>query len=328
MIRRIACFRASGTDPYRNLAIEHYLFDTVEEGCCILYLWQNRRTVVIGRNQNAWRECRVSALREDGGTLARRLSGGGAVYHDKGNLNFTFCVRTEDYDLARQQRVIMEACRLLGIEAKLSGRNDILASGRKFSGNSFYSQGLRSFHNGTMLVSANMAELSRYLSPSSAKLDAKGVASVRSRVVNLSDIEPSVTVGRLADAMEEAFSTVYGLDAKRLGERGFDEREIAQRRARFCDYAWVYGKSAPFSLRWARRFSWGEVSIEAAVAGGACADVAVYTDALDTAFAAPLARALSGCRLDTAALCERAAGVGECAPYAADLCALLREQSL
>ena len=197
MIKHLQAFIGAGTNPHRNLAIEEYLTDTVPEDTLIVYLWQNKHTVVIGRNQNAWAECRTAELERDGGTLARRLSGGGAVYHDMGNLNFTFSLRTEDYDLRRQQSVIVEACRMLGIPAEISGRNDILTNGCKFSGNSFYSHNGCSFHNGTLLLSVDMANLGKYLTPSKVKLESKGVASVRSRVINLTELVPTLTVAQM-----------------------------------------------------------------------------------------------------------------------------------
>ena len=255
MIKKIAYFIGACTDPHRNLALEEYLTDTVGEDTCSLYLWQNRHTVVIGRNQNAWAECRTAELERDGGTLARRLSGGGAVYHDMGNLNFTFSLRTQDYDLRRQQSVIVEACRSLGIPAEISGRNDILTNGCKFSGNSFYSHNGCSFHNGTLLLSVDMANLGKYLTPSKVKLESKGVASVRSRVINLTELKPDLTIDAMATAMVKAFESVYGLEAAALCEQDFDADEIERRYDRFHSEDWVYGRSVPCSFSCAKRFS-------------------------------------------------------------------------
>ena len=148
MITKIFIYHAQGTDPHENLAAEKVLMDALQPGEAMLYLWQNLNTVVIGRNQNAWLECRTSLLEEEGG----RLAGGGAVFHDLGNLNFTFLMGREDYDLDRQITVIQKACGLAGIHAEKSGRNDLLAEGRKFSGNAFYQDKVHAYHHGTLMI--------------------------------------------------------------------------------------------------------------------------------------------------------------------------------
>lgn len=181
---------AQSKDPYKNLALEAWLFENGRQDVW-LYLWQNQHTVVIGRNQNAWKECRLSALEADGGKLARRGSGGGAVYHDVGNLNFTFILPRDVYDLRRQLGVILAAMERLGIPARFTGRNDLVTQdGAKFSGNAFQFSAHTALHHGTILVAADMGALSQYLAPSKAKLAAKGVDSVRSRVCNLNTLRP------------------------------------------------------------------------------------------------------------------------------------------
>ena len=180
------------TDPWHNLALEELLFTSGGEGT-VLYLWQNRNTVVIGRNQNAWKECRADLLEREGGRLARRTSGGGAVFHDMGNLNFTFITPRGGYDLERQLGVILGAVRSQGIDAGFTGRNDLVtAGGGKFSGNAFCFSRDRGLHHGTILVDVDMDKLSRYLVPSADKLRSKGVDSVRSRVANLRELNPDM----------------------------------------------------------------------------------------------------------------------------------------
>ena len=224
--------------------------------------------------------------------------------------------------------MIVEACRSLGIPAEISGRNDILTNGCKFSGNSFYSHAGCSFHNGTLLVNVDMANLGKYLTPSKTKLESKGVASVRSRVINLTELKPDLTIDGMAQAMVKALETVYGLKAEELRGEDFDAAEIERRYQRFHSYDWVYGKSVPCSFSCAKRFAWGEVTVELAVENGCIADAAVWSDAMDAEFAAPLAQALRGCRFAVDALCERVQSVGECRDYSGDLCSLLREQDI
>ncbi len=330
MIERIGTFFNGQTNPYRNLAMEEYLTRTVEKGTCILYLWQNQNTVVIGRNQNAWKECRTGALEESGGFLARRLSGGGAVYHDLGNLNFTFSVCQEDYDLRKQQRVILEACRLLGIQAELSGRNDLLANGGKFSGNSFYSHDGKAFHNGTLLLDVDLSHMECYLSPSKAKIVSKGVDSVRARVVNLKSLCPELTTEMMCQAMNQAFEQVYGLTAEVLDEADFDQAALEAGYERFSSYDWKYGQSMPFDFSATEKFPWGEITLQWCVQEGKCRQAVVYTDALNPDFAQPLAQQLEGCPFTQQALCDAIGAVDACKAdgVAQDLCALIREKSI
>ena len=166
MLKQLYYIETDSVDPYYNLALEEELLHWLPESSAILYLWQNAHTVVIGKNQNAWKECRTEQLAADGGHLVRRPSGGGAVYHDLGNLNFTFLAPLGDYDVHKQLSVILEACRSFGIPAEISGRNDLLADGRKFSGNAFLETNGRGSHHGTLLVDVDMTKMPRYLRPS------------------------------------------------------------------------------------------------------------------------------------------------------------------
>lgn len=195
--------RASSIILIKTWAVEEYLFFHCQKEECILYLWQNQHTVVIGRNQNAWAECLTEKLENEGGYLARRLSGGGAVYHDLGNLNFTFLVNKENYNVDRQLEVIQKAVAKFGVCTEKSGRNDILINGRKFSGNAFYKEGSRCYHHGTIMLDVKLDEMSKYLTVSKEKLQSKGVNSVKSRVVNIKELVPDITVDRMKEALRE-----------------------------------------------------------------------------------------------------------------------------
>ena len=272
------------TVPYKNIALEEYLLWNVEENECILYLWQNRRTVVIGVNQNPWKECHVKELEQDGGFLARRLSGGGAVFHDNGNLNFTFLVREKDYDLERQLEVIIRAMAKFGIHAERSGRNDILTDGKKFSGNAFLNSRGYCYHHGTLLMDVDMANLSKYLNVSQAKLQSKGVDSVRSRVINLKELAPDMTIVSLQNALVEAFGEVYGGTPAQLPAERLNQSEVDQGAEKFASWEWRLGRKLPFTAEYNNRFEWGDLTLQFCVEGGIIKDAIAYSDGMETDF--------------------------------------------
>lgn len=293
MINKLQFYITDSVDPYINLATEKYLLDCVADDTVLLYLWQNQNTVVIGKNQNALAECKCALLEEDGGHLARRLSGGGSVFHDLGNLNFTFLCKTENYDLAKQMQVIREACLLAGISAEVSGRNDILANGRKFSGNAFYNSKGKSYHHGTILINADKEKLTKYLTPPKAKLQSKGVKSVKSRVINLSEINPSLTVETMRENMISAFKKVYALPVSEFGIS--DTEEITNLAKIYSSWEYLYAPSLPFTFSCEGTFSWGSITIQLDIKSGIIQSAQVFTDAMDHTLSDKLKDAFSGC---------------------------------
>ena len=330
MITALRVYETENTVPYENLAVEEYLLRHVAPGTCILYLWRNQRTVVIGRNQNAWSECKTARLEADGGHLVRRLSGGGAVYHDLGNLNFTFLVRQDGYDVDRQLSVILHALRAFGMEGEKSGRNDITLGGCKFSGNAFYQTGACCYHHGTLLVDVDMSMLSHYLQVSRSKLERKGVASVRARVTNLAEHCPGLSVPALRQQLVDSFGAVYGLESVPLPPQELDWEEIRAGEQRFSSWAWNYGAKTQFAQEACRRYGWGDLQLRYTVRDGALEQVRLYSDGMEADFLAALPGLLTGCRYDRAALSAR---LGEARPAGplqrqilADLSDLLRAQ--
>lgn len=328
MIRKIFIYNAQGTDPHENLAAEKVLMDALGPGEAMLYLWQNLNTVVIGRNQNAWLECRTSLLSEEGGKLARRLSGGGAVYHDLGNLNFTFLMCKEDYDLETQVSVIQRACALAGIQAEKSGRNDLLADGRKFSGNAFYQDKVHAYHHGTLMVDVDKEKLGRYLSPPKAKLQAKGVASVRSRVVNLKELSPALTIHGMRENMVQAFQDVYGLTAEAFVLDAAMETEIAKLKAEYGSWEYLYGVPLSFTFSCEEKFDWGYIQLQLDAKSGIVQEVGINTDAMDWTLPESIVKALKGCRFETEAMVYALQQAFLPAEVCEDLCNLIKKQSL
>lgn len=298
MIKKIKYYISTSLDPHKNLATEKYLLDTVAEDECILYLWQNQNTVVIGRNQNPWAECRCDLLKEEGGNLARRMSGGGAVFHDMGNLNFTFLCSVENYDLNRQMKVIQEACAIAGIKTELSGRNDLLADGKKFSGNAFYNSKGKAYHHGTLLINADLKRMQRYLTPPKAKLEAKGVKSVGARVVNLSELTSDLTCEKMCTYMLNAFETVYGY--KPVKTNITDTKAISQDAEKYGGWDYLYGSTIPFTASAEGQFAWGNAKLLLKITAGKIEKAQLFTDSINASLPDIVCPLLVGCRLDTA----------------------------
>lgn len=327
MITSLRYFESRSFDPYYNLAVEKCLLDTIGPEACVLYLWQNQNTVVIGRSQNPWAECRTTLLSEEGGVLARRLSGGGAVFHDLGNLNFTFLVGTENYDVDRQLSVIQEACRLAGITAEKSGRNDLLADGRKFSGNAFYHSAGHSYHHGTLMIDVDKDKLQRYLSPPKAKLLAKGISSVRSRVVNLKELSPSLTIDTMKTYMVQAFQTVYGYTAAEAVLTDTDLAIIQETEQINKSWDFLFGKPLPFTFQCEDKFDWGYIQLQLQAKGGVITAAKVYSDSMDWELAPAVETALTGCRFRLEDM-EQALTSALDGSVACDLCQMLKNQDI
>ena len=285
-------YKAVSLDPYINLATEKYLQDSLPDDAAVLYLWRNRDTAVIGVNQNPWYECRCELLERDGGYVARRLTGGGAVFHDEGNLNFSFIFNKADYSLEKNLKVIALACESAGIDASVSGRNDITANGRKFSGNAFLTRGGKTLHHGTLLIRSDVEKLTKYLCPPKEKLAAKGVKSVRSRVINLTEINAALTADKMSEYMLDAFERVMGQKAERIPE--IPRKDLQADIDMFSDRQFIYGRTFPFTAELERQVKGGRVRILLDVKGGIVAFAKVYTDSLDTLLSEKIEAALLG----------------------------------
>lgn len=313
---KLTIYRTDNTNPYDNLATEEMLTFSCPEDEVILFLWQNAHTVVIGRNQNPWRECNVERIKEDDIYLARRMSGGGAVYHDMGNLNFTFIARDGLFDIGRQTDVILLACRLMGLHAEKTGRNDLTIEGKKFSGHAYFSSKGYNYHHGTIMMNVSGDDMPKYLRVSEAKLKSKGVSSVRSRVTNLMDefssdqlrsicgpeektsdkTRTKKAVRAMQDALIRAAEREYGCEST------YEElpETPAELKQKYSSDEWRLGTRIPFTKAIEHRFEWGGVEIQLDMNGEYISNCRLYSDSLETDLFSQIEELLPGCKYDKA----------------------------
>lgn len=292
-------------DGWQNLAMDEWFLDTMGPEDVLLYFYINANAVIIGKNQNPWKECDIAAMERDCVQLVRRISGGGAVYHDEGNLNFSFIVGKDVYDVPRQLEVILQAVRSFGIDCDFSGRNDLLSDGRKFSGNAFCARGDLRQHHGTLLLNSDLGRLQNYLHPDPKKLKAKGVESVRSRVANL-----GVETETMLRAIRRAFEKTYG-EVTDLSVTPEQLAQVVPYYEKQSSWEWRMGKTPAFDLELSERFSWGGIDLQLTLKDGRVLDAKVWSDAMDADLPDRVATALQGCRCSSEALCAALQGQGE-----------------
>ena len=293
---------STSLNPYHNLALEETLLDSIEEDQCILFLWQNRNTVVVGKNQNAFLECRIDELEMNNGFLARRMSGGGTVYHDKGNLNFTFIATKKNYSVDKQLNVILRALDEMGINGEKAGRNDLVIQGKKFSGNAFYEKGGKCFHHGTLLVDVSLGDMGKYLSVSNDKLESKGVKSVQSRVANLKEFNEEINIDKLKSILVTSYSKEYGTNSKEIFEDDLDIEKILDLTRKYKSNEWKFGKIIDFQREISERFPWGGINLRIKCKGNEIDEVQIFSDSLEYELFDDMANILSGTKFSKLSL--------------------------
>lgn len=286
------------TDPYFNLALEEYLLTDEHHQEDYFLLWQDRPVVVVGRNQNTLKEINLDVVKHRRIEVVRRLTGGGAVYHDGGNLNFTFIVDDErhtGFDFARFTEPIIKTLRKMGIEAENSGRNDITIDGKKFSGNAQCRWKNRLLHHGTLMFDSKIEDMVEVLNVDPAKINSKGVKSVKSRVTNICEYLKQ-------DVSMEQFKTILLQTVKAGGmlqsERKLSESEIHAVnllcQQKYITFDWVYGNSPAFNIVHSAAFSWGKVEIGLLIENGFITECRIYGDFFSNADVNELSTVLQG----------------------------------
>ena len=308
--------QSPSTDAEFNLALEQYVFEEMDRSQEYFMLWQNANAIIIGKNQNTVEEINRKYVEDRGIQVVRRLSCGGAVYHDMGNLNFTFIVNGEDaanMDLHAFCHPIARALQQLGVDAQVNGRNDITIDGRKFSGNSQYVRKGRVMHHGTLMFDSDLSVVSECLKVSRDKIESKGVKSVRSRVTNIREHLPQgkdITLDQFRELlvrfMEEGSGT--------MERHTFTEEELRRveeiRAERYGRWQWNYGYSPRYSLRKERRVEGcGKILISMEVKDGRLEQAEFYGDYFGSEDPAEVVRVLRGCQMERSALTEALAQV-------------------
>ncbi|MDQ0880060.1 lipoate--protein ligase [Peribacillus sp. V2I11] len=294
------------TDPRINLAIEEYALKHLNIDETYLLFYINRPSIIIGRNQNTIEEINADYVDGNGITVVRRLSGGGAVYHDLGNLNFSFITRDDGdsfHNFKKFTQPVVETLEKLGIHAELSGRNDILAEGKKISGNAMFSTKGRMFSHGTLLFQSEMDHIVSALKVKKDKIESKGIKSIRSRVGNIADFlkEPMSVEEFRSFLLQNIFKDNGKVTEYVLTETDWEKiHKISEER--YQNWEWNYGKSPKFNLQNSHRFAVGSVDIRLEVNRGIIENCKIYGDFFGVGEVADIEQKLTGTRYEKEAI--------------------------
>lgn len=279
--QKLRIVQSESYDPYYNLALEESLFHHCENtGEIILYLWQNNNTIVVGRNQTVFTECNLGYAQVNDTKIARRMTGGGAVYHDLGNLNFTIIVPIKLYHRVRSTQVIIDTLLLSGVKSEVNGRNDIFCNGKKISGNAYYSSKKAGLHHGTLLVEVDLLRMEEMLNVSGSKVSKSGVSSIRSRVMNIHEVS-DVSIKELQKKLEDCFIDEYGSKDNALyGYAELEDSNFQERLQMYSSEAWIMNQVSEYSIKLEEKFLWGNVTLSCEMEGKKIQRFAISSDSL------------------------------------------------
>lgn len=264
-------------DAYFNLAVEEYIINCLDSNEKYFLLWQNQNAVVVGKHQNTIEEINTDYVRDHNVQVVRRLSGGGTVYHDLGNLNYSFITNSEEMNLniKLMAQPIVRALSISGVDVHFSGRNDLIIDNKKISGSAQYLKGKRLLHHGTLLFNSDLDAISQALMVKRDKIESKGIKSVRSRVTNICDYLPNLTIPTFKSNLFKILSEDSVLEEYKFTTH--DRASISTLRdEKYSTWEWNYGKSPEYNIQKERLFCEGEISIYLCVKNGIINSLRIY----------------------------------------------------